>query len=134
MATIEIREGIKIGFDDLLNSVSNLDTETLNSLMDRLNQVLSSRQPNEKSEQEADLLKQIKEIIPTSVLRRYRQLYTKQQNDSITTREREEICMLTDYMEEKSAERVLLLALLADLRNVPLTDLAKQLRLQNFYA
>lgn len=134
MATIEIREGIKIGFDDLLNSVSNLDTKTLNSLMDRLNQVLSSRQPNEKSEQEADLLKQIKEIIPTSVLRRYRQLYTKQQNDSITTREREEICMLTDYMEEKSAERVLLLALLADLRNVPLTDLAKQLRLQNFYA
>ncbi len=118
----------------MLNSVSTLETQILHDLINRLNQILSSRQPNEKPNQEADLLKQIKEIIPASVLRRYRQLHIKQQNDTITAKEQEEICILTDYMEEKSAERVVLLALLADLRNVPLTDLAKQLRLQNFHA
>ena len=41
--------------------------------------------------------------------------------------------LLTDFMEEKSAERVALLALLAQLRKMPLAEVARQLRIQHFY-
>jgi cobyrinic acid a,c-diamide synthase len=79
-------------------------------------------------------VRQIRDLIPASILRRYRQLHKKQQNGSITAKECEEMLLLTDYIEEKSAERVMLLGALAAIRQINISELAKQLRLQTLHA
>jgi hypothetical protein len=80
------------------------------------------------------LLTDIRTIVPAAVVRRFRQLRLKQQNGTLVTKEQEEMQLLADILEEKSAERVLLLGELASLRKVTLQELRKQIRLQDFYA
>ena len=130
METIEIRNGFKIGFDELIQSVARLNSLELNNFLTRLSQ--ATEQPH--SQQEKVLLKQIKEIIPASMVRRFKQLQSKQHNNTITEKESSEIVLLTDFMEEKSAERVFLLATLSKIKGVAITDLAKQLRLRTYHA
>ncbi len=43
MQTIEIKKGVKIGFDDLINSMSRMDTVNLKKVLEQINQVLSVR-------------------------------------------------------------------------------------------
>ena len=131
METIEIRNGFKVGFDELIQSVTQLNALELKTFLSRLSQATEQQQ---HSQQEKMLLKQIKEIIPASVVRRFKQLQAKQHNNTITEKEASEILVITDFMEEKSAERVNLLAVLAKLRGVSITDLAKLLRLTTFHA
>lgn len=134
MQNIEIRKGVKVGFDDLVNSVSRMDTADLKKMLEQINKVLSLRSNQQAGEREAQLLQQIRDAIPASVIRQYRQLYKKQQSGFITVKEREEILLLTDFMERKSAERVMLLGALAEIRKTTITELAKQLRIQDFNA
>ena len=131
METIEIRNGFKVGFDELIQSVTQLNALELKTFLSRLSQATEQQQ---HSQQEKMLLKQIKEIIPASVVRRFKQLQAKQHNNTITEKEASEILVITDFMEEKSAERVNLLAVLAKLQGVSITDLAKQLRLTTFHS
>ena len=126
METIEIRNGFKVGFDELIQSVARLNSTELNTFLSRLSQATAQK---EIFGEEKVLLKQIKESIPASVVRRFRELQNKQHNNSITEKESSEILLLTDFMEEKSAERVLLLGALAKLRGVTITELATQLKI-----
>lgn len=128
METIEIRNGFKVGFDELIQSVTRLNSTELNTFLSRLSQATAQK---ETFEGEKLLLKQIKESIPASVVRRFKELQSKQHNNSISEKEVSEILLLTDFMEEKSAERVLLLGALAKLRGLSITELAKQLKLGN---
>lgn len=132
MQTIEIRTGIKIGFDELVQSVSKLNPNELNMLLGKLNQVQTTNVTT--SSQEDTLLKQIKEIIPASVIRRFKELQTKSSNEKITEKELTEILFLTDFIEEKSAERVLLLNELSKIRKISILELVKQLRIRDFHA
>ena len=128
MPSIEYRTSVPPGFDDLLSSIVAMDTQALRKLLSQLQQVVESRQ--NPGTEDAELLQKIRAMIPASLVRRYRQLHTKQQVGTITANEQAEMLLLTDFMEEKSAERVALLARLAGLRKMPLPDLAKQLRIQ----
>lgn len=129
MPSIEYRTSTPPGLDDLLSSIAAMDTQALRKLMDRLKEVVENRQTPES--EDAELLQKIRAMIPASMVRRYRQLHSKQQTRAITAKEQAEMLLLTDFMEEKSAERVALLARLAGLRKMPLPELAKQLRIQH---
>ena len=131
METIEMKNGFKVGFDELIQSVARLNAFELNNFLNRLNQATAHQQ---STQEEKKLLKDIKEIVPASVVRRFKQLQTKQHNNTITEKEASEILLLTDFIEEKSAERVVLLSLLAKIQGIAITDLAKQLRLRQNYA
>jgi hypothetical protein len=134
MQAVNIKKGLHIGFDDLVQSVSRLNTTELTTFFEKLNHTLSGQQSLSPFGEEVILLKQIKTIIPASVIRRFKELQTKQYNDSISDKEREEILTITDFIEEKSAERVLLLGELAKIRQIPLIDLVKQLQLKDYHA
>jgi hypothetical protein len=134
MQTIGIKKGLNTGFDDLVHRVSRLNTAELTSFFEHLNLALGSERPSSPYDKEAILLKQIKAIIPASVVRHFKELQTKQHNNAISEKEIAEIRMITDFIEEKSAERVALLAQLAKIRQIPLTELAKQLQAKNNYA
>jgi len=134
MQTIEIKKGVKIGFDDLIKSVSRMDTVDLKKVLEQINQVLSVRSDKQPNEFETQLLQKIKEVVPSSVVRRYRQLHKKQQIATITPKESKEMLLLTDFMEEKSSERVMLLGALAKIRKTNISELAEQLGIREFHA
>ena len=128
METVEIKNGFKISFDELIQSVTRLNALELNIFLNRLHQATAQQSP---AQEEKMLLTQIKDIIPASIVRRFKELQIKQQNNTISEKESSEIVLLTDFIEEKSAERVALLGRLAQIQGVPVTDLAKQLLLKN---
>lgn len=134
MQTITIGNNLKIGFDELAQSLSQLNANDLNDFFIRLQKaaVLTVVEPNLPNE--IILLQQIKTIIPASVVRRFKTLQNKQHNQTITEKELSEMLMLTDFMEEKSAERVVLLANLAQLKNTTPRELVRQLRLKTYHA
>ncbi len=134
MQTVEIKKGLQVGFDDLVQSVSRLNTAELTAFFEKLNHIIEGQKPLLPFGEEAILLKQIKAIIPMSVIRRFKELQVKQHDNTISEKEQEEILVITDFIEEKSAERVKLLAALAKIRQIPLPDLVKKLQLKNYHA
>ena len=134
MQRIEIKKGMRVSTEEFLDSVSRLDPTSLNVLLERVqNAIYVLNQPT-NSGRESQLLTDIRTIVPAAVVRRFRQLRLKQQNGTLVPKEQEEMQLLADILEEKSAERVLLLGELASLRKVTLQELRKQIRLQDFYA
>ena len=119
--------------DDLIESVSRLETSDLNTLLKRIQETLSLRS-DPLSNEESNLLRQIKTAIPASALRRFQQLQRKQHNQTISAKELEELRVLTDFLEEQSALRVEFLGRLAALKNTTLPELQKQMRIQELYA
>ncbi len=134
LQTVEIKKGLQVGFDDLVQSISRLNTAELTTFFEHLNRVIGSPKSPSPLGAEAVLLKQIKAIIPASVVRRFKELQTKRNNDTLSEKEQEEMLLITDFIEEKSAERVVLLASLAGIRQVSLPELVKQINLKDYHA
>ncbi len=134
MQTVEIKKGLQVRFDDLIQGISRLNSAELAAFFEQLNRTISGQKSMPPLGEEAVLLKQIKSLIPASIIRRFKELQNKQYKNTISDKEKEEILLITDFIEEKSAERVALLARLATLRQVPLTELVKQFPLKNYHA
>lgn len=126
MSTIEIRKGLQVSLDDLVTSLSKMDMSELKNFADKMNHLVDLRHDTASDEAEREVIQQIKDIIPASVVRRFKQLKKKQDAGTLTPKEQEETILLTDFMEEKSVERVFLIGLLAKKRNISVAELIKQ--------
>jgi hypothetical protein len=129
MQTIEIRKGFKVGFEELVQSLTQLNSTELNSFLTKVNQIANKQEKLPISKQEEELIKQIKSIIPTSILKHFKHLQSKMYDDTITEKERSEMILLTDFMEQKSSERVLLLTKLSQLKGVSVLELVDTLKI-----
>jgi hypothetical protein len=69
-------------------------------------------------------------MIPRSIVRRFKELQQKQHVQPLSMPEETEILVLIDFIEQKSAERVYLLGVLAKLRQIHVSELVKQLNLK----
>jgi hypothetical protein len=108
--------------------------QELTTFFEKLNQQISLGEPPlTRQRQEILLLKQIKAMIPASVMRRFKVLQKKQHFQPLSPLEQDEMFVLIDFMENKSAERVYLLGALAKLRQIPVTELVQQLNLKHFH-
>jgi hypothetical protein len=134
MQAIKLDNGLQIRFEDLVQSVSKLNTSEMSIFFEQLTQVIGGHKNFVPQTEEVILLKKIKAMIPLSVVKRFKELQTKQQNNTISEKEYAEIIVITDFIEEKSAERVTLLAELAKIRQVPLIELVKQIPLKDYHA
>lgn len=134
MQTIEIPNGIRIGLDDIFKGIRQLDNQALATLAGEVNRLVSQRKAPTPAAQEAALLRKIKAVIPASIRHRQKQLYAKLQEEAITVPEHEELVLLNGIIEEKNAERILLIGELATLRGVPVRELALQLKPKNSHA
>jgi hypothetical protein len=123
MQTIEIDKGIQVAFDDLMRGIRKMDISTLEQLAGEVNSMIARRKSSPETGPETEVLNKIKNLVPASVQRRYKQLHGKLQKETITKREHQELLQIVDFMEEKTVERVHLLAELAALRGVSLSDL-----------
>jgi hypothetical protein len=118
MQTIEVKKGLKIELDDLIMGLSRLDVQELTTFFEKLNQHISlGEQALTRQRQEILLLKEIKAMIPASVVRRFKVLQKKQHFHPLSQLEQAEMFVLIDFLENKSAERVYLLSTLAKVRN-----------------
>ena len=127
MQTIDIENGTQLGFDELLKVIQKLDNQSLSKFAIEVNQLVSKRNNNAPFKREADLLKQIKTVIPISIKKRQKQLYEMLHQGTITPKERDELLLLNDKLEEKAAERIHLMGELAVLKGIPIQELAAQL-------
>lgn len=133
MQTIEIRKGFKVGFEELVQGLAQLNATELNSFLTKANQIAIKQEKTPVLKQEEDLIKEIKSIIPASILKHFKQLQSKMHDDTITEKERSEMILLTDFMEQKSAERVILLTKLSQLKGVSVLELVDTLKIKKSY-
>jgi hypothetical protein len=133
MQTIQIKQGLEIGLDELVLSMSRLHSTELVQFMEQLQQTILGKRQLTPLEQEIVLLQKIKAMIPGSVVRRLKALQKKRRTQSLSSYQQQEILMLSDFIENQSAERIYLVRELAQLRQIPVLELVKQLDLKTFY-
>jgi hypothetical protein len=129
MQNIEIRNGVRVGYEDMLKGAAQMSVAELERYADNIHRLLLSRKETSAAAAQKTLLEAIKNIIPAAVRRREKVLYGKMKNETITEKEQEELAFLINWLEEKSAERLELMARLAKLRGVGLAALARELRI-----
>jgi hypothetical protein len=146
MQTIEIQKGVAVGVEDLAQRISELDDFTLRLFFEQLNQKFGGHQqvgtslaafrkpsPNRPVDEEARLLKQLKTVLPASVVKRYRTLRTKAQGETIVEKERQEMLLLNDFIEARNVERLKLLWALARIRQVTLPEIVQQFPIKKYF-
>jgi hypothetical protein len=77
MQTIQIKKGLEIGFEELVMSMSRLHSTKLTQFLEQLQQSILGKRALTPLEPEIVLLKQIKAMIPASVVRRLKALQKK---------------------------------------------------------
>lgn len=126
MQTVEMENGIQLGFEDLLKVIQRLDNQSLSKFAFEVNQLVSKRNYPAPNKREIALSKKINTVIPLSIKRRQKELYTMLQQDTITPKEHEELILLNSKLEEKAAERILLMGELAALKGITIQQLVAQ--------
>jgi hypothetical protein len=100
----------------------------LNTLEERLQRPpRKGKTPPCLPDAEAKLLQEINKGLPEEVWQRYSALIAMLRAETITPEEQDELTGLSDQIEIANAHRIGLVAQLADLRNVPLNVMMKQL-------
>ena len=126
MQAIEIENSPQLGLDDLLKVIQRFDNQSLSRFAYEVNLMVSKRNSTPLEQQEKALVKQINTIIPASIKRQQKQLYKALQDNTITPKEHEELIFFNNILEEKAAERILLMGKLATLKGITIQQLVAQ--------
>jgi hypothetical protein len=102
------------------------DEYIVNVLQEHLRQMQPALLPH-LPEAEARLIEQINEGFPSELWRRYNELGTKRRTEILTADEQTELISLSDQIETLNTHRLELLAALARLRHLSLSELMRQL-------
>jgi hypothetical protein len=127
VTVIHVNPTVKTNSEQLLNDITQLDTPTLEHLLSQISSVLAQRKAPRLSRQESLLLQKINLGLPDKTQQRYDDLRAKLHSETITKDEYQELLTLTDEVELADANRLQALIELAQLRNVSLPEIMKQL-------
>ena len=119
---------------DIIQGASSMDVGELEQLLEGVSKLLKSKKPVAASDIEKELIKKIHTVLPQSIRRREKQLYEKMREEAILAHEKEELQLLIEMMEQKSAERIHLLGQLAQLRKITLSELIASPEFKKQYA
>ena len=128
--SIKVHHKGDIALNDILKGMSKLDNDDLEQFMQKLGNMVAQRKAPHLTERETVLLSAINQTIPADLQSRYEKLAEKQNHDTISPPEHEELLNLIENLEMKHAERLGYLIDLAHFRGVALDELAKQLKLR----
>ena len=126
MSTIQIRTSV----EQLLDAVAQLPPDELASLTEKIVALRASHAAPHVETDEATLLLQINQDIPSDIRSHYTKLIDKRHAGTINTGELAELIDLTNQIEQREAKRVAALAALANLRHTSLSDLMSALGIQ----
>jgi hypothetical protein len=128
MATTSDRASFTV--EDLLAAIEQLEPVELEKVSQRLLHLQARRRAPNLSEREAELLREIYRDKPHGFQERFDVLNAKRRAFTLTPEEHEELLRLVDESEAFTVRRTEALAELAQLRQIPLPALMKQLGLK----
>ena len=117
--------------EQLLESVHRLPDDQLQEFTEQVLRLNASRRSPSLSTAESRLLKAINQPLSTDRLARYRELTGKRDAEILIADEHRELCGLSDWLEERNAERLGHVAELARLRGLSLSEMMDQLGLRH---
>jgi hypothetical protein len=120
-----------MSLDELLNAANQLNETDLNTLVNSILLLHARRKAPILPSQEASLLLQINQGIPTDLHQHYHRLIEKRDAETLTPAEYEELLHLSDRIELLTAQRADALVKLSTLRQVPLLQLMDDLGIQS---
>jgi hypothetical protein len=118
-----------MSIDELVQAANQLNETDLEQLVSRVLLLQAKRQAPVLSGVETELLLHINQGIPSD-LQQYRALRAKRNDETLTDEEYELLLELSDRIEVLAAERAGSLVKLAELRQVPLTQLMNDLEIK----
>jgi hypothetical protein len=118
----------------LLDSVRSLPTDQLEEFAVEVMRLTASRRSPALTKAETEALKEINRPLPADRVARYRELIGKRDASTLGIDEHHELCALSDWLEERNAERLGRVADLARSRGVTLAEMMSQLGLEHLVA
>lgn len=119
-----------IGFDQILERLSQLETSELETFREKVSLLLAQRKAPHLSAIETNLLEQINETLPHKVEERHIALQEKVHEETITPAEHEELMALIPVIEQADVARLEALVELSQVRQVTLPKLMQQLGIE----
>jgi hypothetical protein len=117
----------KLNPEQILEQMGQLALSDLEQVMNKGYYLLAEKKAPHLSKRETELFTIINQGFSDEFYLRYKSLSEKLPSENFTHDEREEFIALNDKMEERSAERLLALVELAELRQTTVEELANQL-------
>jgi hypothetical protein len=131
----QVSSDSNLTFDDILKSVSTLETNEIMQFMHEISKIVARRKVKALSLKESELLKNINESVSTKLQNQYETLAVKLNDETITEKEHQQLLKVIAKLEESKATKLEYMIELARLRNTTLKDVAHQLQAQTiFYA
>jgi len=130
--TIEIQKGVKVGFEDLVEGISQMDTSSLEKFSEAVQQLIRKRKTPNQTARELALIKIIYSKLPSATQKRYDSLYKKLQDETICEEEHQELLMLIERAEQHNVKWLEALIELAQLRAVSVQKVKKQLGIEKY--
>lgn len=127
MPKIHVTPDMAIDCDTVLNGLAQLETRELAHFVEQALALQARRRAPSLSKNEADLLQKINRGPSPEVRRRYADLSAALREETITSKEHQELLALIDQIELADAERMQHLVALAQLRQVSVDTLMHQL-------
>jgi hypothetical protein len=125
---------ITMNTEGLLESVRSLPNDQLEEFAVEVLRLTASRRLPSLSRSETEALKEIHRPLPTDTVARYRELIGKRNAGTLSADEHRELCSLSDWLEQRNAERIGHVADLARSRGVSLAVMMDQLGLEHLVA
>jgi uncharacterized protein involved in exopolysaccharide biosynthesis len=119
-----------MSLDELLKAANELDEPGLDRLIHQVAVLRVSRKAQVLPAEEAQLLQQINQGVPTDLRAQYQVLRAKREAETLTAPEHQSLIKLSCQIEQIGADRLEALATLAQLRQVSLTELMQSLGIQ----
>jgi hypothetical protein len=128
MTTIPIEA--QVSPEQLLQAVAQLPPSEFAAFVERLLVLRAERGAPHLTERETALLLEINRGLDAATQERFDALVTKRREERIDAAELADLMRITESIEERDAQRLASLGELADLRQLPLSELLRSLGIQ----
>jgi Rad3-related DNA helicase len=115
----------------LFHEAERLDNRSLDTFIEHILSLRVQRKTSDKQKEEADLLQKINKSLSIQEIDRFNFLNEKHSEEDITEQEYAEYLVLIKKIEKLNVKRLKYLISLAQLRNVTVLEVMKQLGLSN---
>lgn len=113
--------------EELVQAATRLGTRELEQLVAKVLVLRAQRLAPSLADEEARLLRKVNQRLPPKDQRRYEELASKLEAETLVSEEHQELLALIERIEHSDAERVRALTGLAQLRAVPVDTLMRDL-------
>ncbi len=119
----------QISINELLEGVQKLSAEDFDLFFKKIQKLRTEKEFTTLSDYERNLLERIKAGLPLPFKKRFFHLTGKRDEETLTSKEHEELLELTEKYEQYELDRLRLMVQLAESRGISLPELVKQFNL-----